>query len=310
MQEVVVFLHVPKCGGTTVRNVFHRSHRWAMTSWSTSPPQITATVLGWLRKNVSRIFVEHHMDISWWFPAHLKSRVLAAMPAVRFCSFALLRSPDALALSSWGYWSGAHNVSASEYSRVHSEQLLFEHFKLTPPRVKAEDVCTQEPWAATCAAWRAYAARPQRRSHAGQDAVNPVTAAEAELVEMAQRAWATEQNCSLYVEKALRLASRVDTLLFLNDGTSMERIAAVAFGETLNCTGMGSPQIRPRNTNHRPSYRRLYTDRAMWNSSLRAAAEVNRCSMDLYRRLVVSAHATRSEGLCNHQACGAQSAAS
>ena len=69
---VLLFLHFPKCGGSTVRKMFQRAHGWHVTYWS-----LTQRFHGWkanrllaairvsLAANRSRTFVEWHIGINW-----------------------------------------------------------------------------------------------------------------------------------------------------------------------------------------------------------------------------------------------------
>ena len=61
--RVVLFIHVPKCGGTSVRDIF-RWHNWSMTYWSNSQRltgwkanRLLANIRSYLARNDTRIFV-------------------------------------------------------------------------------------------------------------------------------------------------------------------------------------------------------------------------------------------------------------
>ena len=74
-QRVLLFLHVAKCGGTSVREIFHR-HKdvWHATYWSLSQRQygfkanrILHGIHLALRQNHTRIFVEWHVAVNFSF---------------------------------------------------------------------------------------------------------------------------------------------------------------------------------------------------------------------------------------------------
>jgi hypothetical protein len=117
---VVLFVHVPKCGGTTVRHVFSNS-AWYRTHWSlTCRPtgvwhshRLLKAVHTALRQNRSRIFAEWHQELNFsWLPT-LEAHVRRMRPDVRFISFTILREPSALVASHHAYWEPSRPVNLS-----------------------------------------------------------------------------------------------------------------------------------------------------------------------------------------------------
>jgi hypothetical protein len=128
--QVLLFVHVPKCGGSTVRSIFRKTGRWYMTYWA-----LTQQIAGWhqnqllhgiheaLGRNYSRVFVEWHIDINMSFLPELKSYVRRMRPDVRVSSFTILRDPLELVASTSAYWLPTRAAVLS--LRLMSEHLIF-----------------------------------------------------------------------------------------------------------------------------------------------------------------------------------------
>jgi hypothetical protein len=63
-QKVILFMHMEKTAGTTVRSWF-KQHRWNLTNYCASIPAIRGELVELLRANHKRIFVEHHCGLDW-----------------------------------------------------------------------------------------------------------------------------------------------------------------------------------------------------------------------------------------------------
>jgi hypothetical protein len=63
-QKVILFMHMEKTAGTTVRSWF-KQHRWNLTNYCASIPAIRGELIELLRANHKRIFVEHHCGLDW-----------------------------------------------------------------------------------------------------------------------------------------------------------------------------------------------------------------------------------------------------
>ena len=63
-QKVILFMHMEKTAGTTVRSWF-KQHRWNLTNYCASISTIRGELIELLRANHKRIFVEHHCGLDW-----------------------------------------------------------------------------------------------------------------------------------------------------------------------------------------------------------------------------------------------------
>jgi hypothetical protein len=131
LPRVLFFIHVPKCGGSTVRSIF-KNRGWHMTYWSlTNRPEgwkanrILHSIREALRLNHSRIFVEWHLQINMSFMPELRERVVRMRPetAIRFNSFTILRDPVTLVSSTSAYWLPDRPADLSVL--VMTEHLIF-----------------------------------------------------------------------------------------------------------------------------------------------------------------------------------------
>lgn len=113
--DIVVFMHMEKTGGTSVRNAFQAA------GWD-SPDYCHYSPRDWLRGKLGlshmsrvppnnsayRLFVEHHCNIDWALVPQLQEVSREAQMRyhanVVFRSFTVLRSPTSLAFSQYHYW--------------------------------------------------------------------------------------------------------------------------------------------------------------------------------------------------------------
>ena len=63
-QEVVLFMHMEKTAGTTVRSWF-KQHRWNLTNYCARMPAVKGELIELLKASRKRIFVEHHCGLDW-----------------------------------------------------------------------------------------------------------------------------------------------------------------------------------------------------------------------------------------------------
>jgi hypothetical protein len=63
-QKVILFMHMEKTAGTTVRSWFEQ-HRWNLTNYCVSISATRGELIELLRANHKRIFVEHHCGLDW-----------------------------------------------------------------------------------------------------------------------------------------------------------------------------------------------------------------------------------------------------
>jgi hypothetical protein len=104
-QNVLLFMHLEKTGGTRVRHTMHASG-WGATDYCADGASIVRQVQERLEHGESRIFVEHHCGIEWSLPRRVEKVVKNAIASgrkVRFRSFTMLRSPMSLAYSHFNY---------------------------------------------------------------------------------------------------------------------------------------------------------------------------------------------------------------
>lgn len=126
--RVLLFLHIPKCGGTTVRQIF-RTSGWYMTLWSLTQRQqgwkanrILHSIRNALVLNKSRIFVEWHIGLNFSFVPELAAHVRTMRPGVRFAAFTLLRQPSNWIASNGAFWRPS--MSAALWIRLSGERML------------------------------------------------------------------------------------------------------------------------------------------------------------------------------------------
>jgi hypothetical protein len=123
--DLVVFLHLARCGGTTVRQLFHMGGRWTCSFWGLSAPG----AVDWLRRvavvqGKRKIFIEHHRECcDWDLPAKLRAELLREGLKVRLRAFTTLRNPVSQVSSTHLHWY--HSVPASVYAEATTELLLF-----------------------------------------------------------------------------------------------------------------------------------------------------------------------------------------
>ena len=135
--RVLLFLHVGKCGGSTVRAIFQsQKQHWTATYWA-----MTQRFTGWKsnrilhaihsqlkHSNVSRVFVEWHLGINFTAVPDLRRFVHIMRPDAEFRVFTILRSPTKLIASNGAYFSPA--IRPDVYLRMNAEHLLFKVLNL------------------------------------------------------------------------------------------------------------------------------------------------------------------------------------
>lgn len=134
---MLLFLHVGKCGGTTVRGIFH-AQKWAATYWS-----MTQRFEGWkanrmlnavrimLGKNLTRIFVEWHLGTNFSAIDDLRTFVRVMRPDVDFRAITILRAAEGIVSANGAYFDPG--VRPDFYLRRFREFLLFNVLNLGRP---------------------------------------------------------------------------------------------------------------------------------------------------------------------------------
>ena len=117
--RVVLFMHLPKCAGTTVRSLFFKERGggnmtkvWIQrTLWSAGPRSILSGILSALRDRLPFVFAEMHLKLDWTLAKkvrdasyRLRARVDGAPLNATVYSFTIWREPASLALSNWAFW--------------------------------------------------------------------------------------------------------------------------------------------------------------------------------------------------------------
>jgi len=126
--EVILFMHLEKTGGTTVRS-WMAENGWTSTRYCARPHDIQSETIQLLELREKRIFVEHHCGIDWTMPAKLLGLIgefeNRTGHQVRFRSFTLLRSPLSLAYSQFSYWHTASGLTRQLFYQLSPELLFF-----------------------------------------------------------------------------------------------------------------------------------------------------------------------------------------
>ena len=308
--RVVLFIHVPKCGGTSVRDIF-RWHNWSMTYWSNSQRltgwkanRLLANIRSYLARNDTRIFVEWHLDYNISFVPDLERYVRIMRPDVVFRSFIIVREPTRLVTSTAAY--GGSDMPPELFIRMKSEYLLVE--ALHPPvagpgctisgncihcdegtkcaKNKVPDCCAPYRRAngnALCrqSAWETFCANATRFTKGSR-------AEAAQLVEERANRLAVlsdSSSCEQFIEDTIRRLSLLDAVLLLDNGT-MPIIHAMAHEALL----IGPPSdtaslklgFRAPKSAHSLRRKRAPYERPAMKALLQ---EENTCSSRLYARL-------------------------
>jgi len=135
---VILFLHVPKCGGSTVRSIF-KYNQWHMTHWSLTQRyegswhanRLLNGIRTQLAGNKSKIFVEWHLEVNFSFVPELETHIHRMRPGVRLIIFTILRQPNYLIRSAYAYF--AVNCPVTLAITLHPENFLFTTLNLTLP---------------------------------------------------------------------------------------------------------------------------------------------------------------------------------
>ena len=138
---VVVFIHLPKTGGTAVRTIFERSG-WHLTLWSLSQRRFLRAIedalisanqsaaqngcrLNRPKRCAARVFVEWHLSpYNLSFVGTIEQRVRELRPDALFRSFLILRHPVQFVASNGAFWRP--HLLAEDVVRLGPELLLFE----------------------------------------------------------------------------------------------------------------------------------------------------------------------------------------
>ena len=108
--RVLLFLHVPKNGGTTVRGLFH-AYGWHCTYWSLTQRmegfkanRILDAISAGLKGKRNKIFVEWHLGINWTVVPAIEHFTRLMRPDVNFQAWTILRRPLDFIASNGAFW--------------------------------------------------------------------------------------------------------------------------------------------------------------------------------------------------------------
>lgn len=134
---VLLFFHVGKCGGTTVRGIFH-GEKWATTYWSMTQRfegwkanRILNGIRGMLGKNLTRIFVEWHLGGNFSAVDDIRTFVRVMRPDVDLRAFLILRPAEEVASANGAFFEP--NTRPDFLLRKNREFLLFNMLDLGRP---------------------------------------------------------------------------------------------------------------------------------------------------------------------------------
>ena len=308
--RVFLFLHVPKCGGTSIRSIFN-AHNWTLTFWSLTQRmtgykanRLLHSIRMYLAQNKSKIFVEWHLDYNLSMVPEIEQYVRIMRPDVVFRSFIVLRNPTSMAASSGSYW--APNRPPSLFLRENPEMMLFGGLRMddykvgsVPSAFNGTVLCRQEAWRHLCDNITSYQANLARRH--GKPTEEDKQTAEFWVAKRAERLAVVEAagGCSGMLAEAWRRLSLLDAVLMLDDNRTMPTLHAIAqdtqvhfrtpisaaiqptLPTTVAVPGKSSGNFNGPDTRAPPKLKEKYYA----PKALATAHEENRCSYELFAQL-------------------------
>ena len=292
--KVVLFMHLPKCSGSTVRNIFY-ANGWTATSWSLTQRlhgwkanRILHSIHNYLRQNKSRIFVEWHLSVNFSFVPELEHYVRAMRPDVEFRSFTIIRKPTAFVASDGAFWMP--HRPADEVIQMKPEFTLFGALNISYTPADGHAVCKQEPeFCKGLAVWEASSRG--RKKGDGPTVLNvnakifpeDRTAAEQVAARVAgMRAKVKAVGCNPLVKEGVALLSPLSKVFLFEDNATLPSIYAAASQGDLDFRPMPPPYPTFKHSARtNPAFLAPYK-----TPEASAALELaNRCSMILYTLL-------------------------
>ena len=262
---VILFLHVPKCGGSTVRSIF-KQNQWHMTHWSLTQRyegswhanRLLSGIRTQLAGNKSKIFVEWHLAVNFSFVPELERHIHRMRPGIRLIIFTILRQPNYLIRSAYAYF--ALNCPVTLAITLHPENFLFTTLNLTLPLQSTPpngtSVCDWQPElrdvCEDAAIWQASfrLIKQNRRNQtwpfdgtsfdrsrvairSGQEVVLKGERRRANsIVErmVAIRQWSHRVGCATLVDDGLRMLAPIHHILYLESPDTFAIVHALARG--------------------------------------------------------------------------------
>lgn len=300
--RVVLFIHVPKAGGTTVRGIF-RYHNWTMTLWS-----LSQRYTGWkanrllhsihmnLGLNRTRIFVEWHLDYNLSMVPEIHHYVRIMRPDVVFRSFIILRDPLEFLRSNGAYWTPGR--PAEMFLKEHPEHLIFGALRVSVSSnssngtalcllPSSRDLCDDIVRYEKHVRWKKEHKAAIRAGMAPVASENITTSleesesAEASAIQRGGRLETIARGgCAPVQGEALHLLAMLDGVLFLEDRSTMQTVGKMA--ATPHSSGALLPPMSSL-----PSTKSSLVNRRPYDlpDAKALARKENACSIELYARL-------------------------
>ena len=309
---VLLFLHVPKCGGTSVRSIFRAG--WHRTHWSLSnrpagvwhSHRMLKAIHDALKQNKTRIFAEWHIELNFTFLPEFERHVRAMRPGIRYSSFTILRPPEDLVASNMAYWQ--HTMPANLSLRLHPEWLLFDPYllnlsSLAPTTVDASAACERQR--ALCdeaALFEASMAKDRRTAQSMESTRRAIelghkSITDGHRVNASARIASAEAvhtrivalGCAAFVRAAKRRLAAIDHILTLDDKATFPTLFMVREGD-LSFTPPPKDEWETYRNNTPRSASNLDENLLQYRQPQykELARRENACSRRLYEELLVS----------------------
>lgn len=283
--RVLLFIHVPKCGGTTVRTLFHK-YGWHVTYWALSQRldgwkanQMLHAIKDALLHAKNKVFVEWHVNLDWSVLPVIERHVRIMCPDVDYRAWTILRPPTDLLVSNGVYWQP--HVPPELVITIWREYYLFNVFQ-TPHDVPKNDttsLCNTS--ADLCRPWTRFYAGLMHMNTTDEQVLH--LAGHKVAVTLARADALTSQGCDQIINHIMTLVAPLHSVLWLNDNHTMRIIHAVADGaDTFEPQLNVSPRLR---TPHSATSNHLLGARYKTPELTALMLAENNCSIKLYGRL-------------------------
>jgi hypothetical protein len=307
---VVLLLHIPKCGGTSVRLIFHRAPGWVSTHWSLSNTptgnwhsnRLLHALYLTLAKNSSNVFVEWHVNINWSFVPELDMFVRNMRPGVQLHTATVLRKPSSMIASVGAYFAPQRpallNVKAFPEFFL-SSMLGLPSILAHRQRLRHVDVCAMPAHARLCDEFAEDEARERRKAElkfisrhpqSNQTVNMSLTEADYNGARKVVRnsvavldAIAEHGGCEPLVQEGMDALGHVRHILFLDSNDTMPIFQSVAANNLSFRPPPPNQHLAPTpiSAHTPPAHIRQYKTA----NATALAREMNRCGDKLYARL-------------------------
>ena len=303
-QVIVLFVHIPKSAGTSIRDMFERSrHVWYVTRWYFYRGMLSSMVGAAVHKGTRRIFAEWHNEYNYSALPLLRADWHARAPNTRNLTvrtLTVLRPPTDLAASNCAFWFP--RLAATVCIRVFPEWLLADVLQRSSHSHMLENEhrdatavhdCRVEPWAdledrAHCEAFAK--GLPIREPKNATNVLPSLFGPEGRAVHALRRAAAirrrtsTHAGCERLLTVAMGLIGQLDHIFFLSDPTTFPALHALSQSGDLATLERGyTPPALASRTPHRAASQKAQYQTSDARALLKKA---NTCSEELYQRIV------------------------